>query len=227
MKRKTEESYYKCSHEKVNYTGAAGVVSDIAHRSMECHRWLSSQVVETVLEVGARQGQHFKYVKHPFRSYLETHLDPNLLKDCNPKDVRRSSHRESINVESLPFPNESFDRVIATCLLAHVASPELMMWETMRVLRPSGIATIYIPCEPEILLRVSQILFTRRKQKKLGLDAHILHYREHRNHYPGMLWEVRVIVRSVPGSRLSVRRFPTLILGWNCNLWAVATIRKG
>ena len=46
------------------------------------------------------------------------------------------------SVLELPFPAESFDRVIATQLLLHVPNPQRALVEIKRVLAPSGVVSI-------------------------------------------------------------------------------------
>ncbi|MCD6565400.1 MAG: methyltransferase domain-containing protein [Bacteroidales bacterium] len=44
--------------------------------------------------------------------------------------------------EKLPFPNNSFDRVISREVIEHVINPQLMLNEIYRVLKPEGIAIV-------------------------------------------------------------------------------------
>ena len=45
----------------------------------------------------------------------------------------------------LPFPDDSFDRVIAAEILEHVPRDRLVMAEITRVLRPGGLAAVTVP----------------------------------------------------------------------------------
>lgn len=46
---------------------------------------------------------------------------------------------------SLPFPDNSFDRIIAAEILEHVPRDRLVMTELARVLRPGGLAAVTVP----------------------------------------------------------------------------------
>lgn len=47
--------------------------------------------------------------------------------------------------EHIPFPDESFDAVISSNVLEHVADPATVMRECFRVLRPGGVCHMVIP----------------------------------------------------------------------------------
>jgi ubiquinone/menaquinone biosynthesis C-methylase UbiE len=78
------------------------------------------------------------------------------------------------NAERLDFNNQTFDRIIATCVLAHLQNPELALKEWKRVLKPNGVIGIYVPCEPGIALRVFRRIFTLPKTRKLGFEGYVL-----------------------------------------------------
>ena len=53
---------------------------------------------------------------------------------------------------ALPFPDASFDRVIASEVLEHIPSDEAAMAELARVLRPGGSMAVTVPrCGPELV----------------------------------------------------------------------------
>jgi 2-polyprenyl-3-methyl-5-hydroxy-6-metoxy-1,4-benzoquinol methylase len=54
-------------------------------------------------------------------------------------------------VETLGIPEASFDRIICTEVLEHVADPDAVLTEISRLLRPSGLAVVTIPNDPLIL----------------------------------------------------------------------------
>jgi len=72
---------------------------------------------------------------------------------------------------SLPFPDQCFDRVIATCLIAHLKDPEVALTEWRRVLRKGGELTMYVPCELGFSLRLFRKLFLAPKAKRLGFQG--------------------------------------------------------
>jgi len=101
--------------------------------------------------------------------------------------------------------------------------PENSLIEWRRVVRADGILSIYVPCEPGLLLRATRYLTTRAKAKRLGYDHLSLHYREHVTFFVRLnllinevFWDCRV--------RRIMYPFPFLP-SWNFNLWAVYQIQ--
>jgi SAM-dependent methyltransferase len=58
---------------------------------------------------------------------------------------RASATTVSGDALSLPFPDESFDCVIASEILEHVPEDEKAMWELARVVRPGGTVAVSVP----------------------------------------------------------------------------------
>jgi ubiquinone/menaquinone biosynthesis C-methylase UbiE len=223
------DEYYSRYYKSVTNEGAIGIVSKLVHYSLEnwpysisTHKQNKPNLLREnykVLEVGAGHGQHVKYVKKFFTSYTQTDFRPDLIEASNIDNVITS--RESVNAESLPYENDSFERVIATCLLIHLKEPEEAVKEWIRVLKPGGSITAYIPNEPGLLLRFLQSISTRRKQKKLGIPAKYLHYKEHPYSYPYLVTILRQNSKQV-----HFRKFPFIFGPWDLNIWTVVTIIK-
>ena len=217
--------YYENFHELISNRGIVGLIGKLTHVSLE-HRVFvgknqSNQGMK-IVEVGSGQGQHLKYVTENYDSYLVTDLRPSLLKSLERANNRINIEKNSVDAESLPYADNEFDRLIATCLLIHLMDPEKALREWKRVVKPGGTINIYIPCESGFTLRLSQFFTTRRKQKRLGLNAKYFHYQEHRYSYPFLL----SLINNVFGKNVRIRKFPFLIGTFDINLWAIATIRN-
>ena len=172
---------------------------------------------DSVLEVGAGQGEHRPFVKHQYGNYIETDL---RIKNGNTKIHNdQELFRINSNAEDLAeIKSNSVDRLIATCILVHLANPEKALNNWKRVVRSSGCLTIFVPTEPGMVLRLFRILVTSRKAKKLGLDHKSIHYQEHRN----MLIYCNILIYEVfKGSRIRHRRYPLKFLTWNFRLFDV------
>jgi len=223
------DDYYFNYYKDLTNKGAIGLFSKMVHYSLESYPYskihqrkgnrTSNPTDYQILEVGAGHGQHVKYVKPIFTTYLQTDFRPDLIQEDSNKNV--ITVRESINAESLPYKDATFDRVIATCLLIHLKNPELALKEWLRVLKPGGGVTIYVPNEPGLLLRILQALTTRRKQKKLGFPAKYLHYKEHSYSYPYL-----IAIISENFNKPIIRKFPFIYGPWDLNIWTVVSVKK-
>lgn len=207
--------YFSEAYQDVMYTGVIGFYSRLVHRLME--KPVRGIKVPVVLEVGAGAGQHAPFAACDFDVYYQTDFDPELIAQQKPSDNRVVPMEA--NAEALvDFADNSVDRLVATCLLAHLDKPEEALREWRRVVRPGGLISIYVPSEPGLLLRVLRHGAVAPKSKKYGQDHLAIVYRDHRNHYPGMRYMIRAVFR---GDRVRRRRFPTRLLGWNLSLFEI------
>lgn len=97
----------------------------------------ASQIKGTVLDVGA--GAVARYRRY-FVCERYIQMDIQMKEGI---DVVGS-------VESIPFPDNSFDSIVCTQVLEHVAHPEVAMSELNRVLRPGGVLLLTVPQASEL-----------------------------------------------------------------------------
>jgi phosphatidylethanolamine/phosphatidyl-N-methylethanolamine N-methyltransferase len=83
-----------------------------------------------VLEIGGGSGEHLDFIKHSYDSYILTDIRMPVLPLKWSENLKIST--KTANAEELPFLNESFDRIIVTCLLHHAERPEKVMEEVVR-----------------------------------------------------------------------------------------------
>ena len=207
--------YFSEAYQDVMYTGVIGFYSRLVHRMME--HPVRGVSTPTVLEVGAGAGQHAPFARSNFTTYYQTDYDPKLVNHQVPADPRIIAM--VANAESLEdFDDSSVDRLVATCLLAHLDQPERALREWRRVVKPGGTISIYVPSEPGMLLRFLRHAAVAPKSKKNGQDHLSIVYRDHRNHFPGMRQMIRQTFRE---DRIRRRRFPFGFLGWNFSLFEI------
>jgi len=126
----------------------------------------ASRIRGTVLDVGAgtvaRYRHYFKYEK-----YIRM-------------DVKQEEGIDVVgSVESIPFPDNTFDSVICTQVLEHVVHPERAMSELNRVLRSGGMLLLTIPqaCElheePNDFSRFTKYWIEQMAQE-FGLEVELL-----------------------------------------------------
>ena len=212
------DDLYKGTHSEVVDTGLVGLVNNWLHKSLE--RGLSKEEFGTVLELGAGKGQHLKHVRHRYSRYLQSDIRlGNIPQTLHPnvENLQLDAHDLS------PLEDSSIDRLIATCLLVHLKDPEQALREWRRVVRRSGILSIYVPCEPGLLLRSSRYLTTRIKARRLGYNHLSLHYREHVTFFVRLNMLIKEIYQDCKIERTT---YPFRVLpSWNLNLWATYQIR--
>jgi len=168
-----------------------------------------------ILEVGAHNGEHLKFVKSNYSKYIMTDL-----RDClDPKLIGEFGKRVSFllaDVESLPFRNKTFDRVIVTCLMHHLDDPFLAFQELRRVAKNGGKISVLLPNDPGIMYRFLRSLTTSRRAKRANLsrESNFIHALEHRNHF----LQLRVLLKEVfINDIIKVRAFPFKYPLYNIN----------
>jgi ubiquinone/menaquinone biosynthesis C-methylase UbiE len=177
---------------------------------------------DTVLEIGAGTGLHFKYIKHDFSKYISSDI-----RNPGKKLEKISDERHEfliLNAENLEtFKNESIDRIVIICVLPHLNDPEKALGEFARVLKKGGVMDIYVPCEPSLLLGIAQRLSTKVKMERLGYDYEKIIRREHRNHYPLL----RMLIHEIfENDDVVIRHFPPGIKFWQFSLFSTFRISK-
>ena len=97
-----------------------------------------------VLEIGAGTGANFHHYPDGAK-VVATEPDPYMFERARKRAAETSSHIElrQAAAEELPFPDASFDAVIATLVLCSVEDPRKALGEIKRVLRPGGELRIY------------------------------------------------------------------------------------
>ncbi len=217
----SRERYYDDAYQHVMYTGVVGWYSRWAHRLVEGP--FRGRGSGDVLEVGAGSGQHAPFVER-FDSYLETDVcvpDGEVLERRVPGGtvVRRRLDAQDL----AGIGDASVDRVIATCLLAHLDQPGRALAEWRRVTRPGGVVSIYVPAEPGMLLRLVRRVVMVPKSRAVGQDHERTVYLDHRNHYPGMR---SLIAEVFADDDVQRRRYPVPFVGWNLSLFDVVHVRR-
>ena len=106
-----------------------------------------------VLDVGAGSGRHTDEAYRRGADVVALDLSHDALRETNERlrgdhDARNgtgASLAVRADVLALPFPDGSFDRVIASEVLEHVPADAAAITELVRVLRPGGLAAVTVP----------------------------------------------------------------------------------
>ena len=214
--------------------GLSRWVYNKSHRDIERGIQFDEAPEAVILEVGAQADQHRKWVVQMHKRYIvsDIELAPLLsakekyLNELNleiPEDTNISEVKfEEINAESIPYAEKTFDRLIATCLIAHLDSPADALHEWRRVMKNNGLITFYVPCEPGFMLRIARRMTHKRAKRVSKYSYDLLEYSQHKNHFPAIHEFTKFVFE---GDLITRKLFPFNFLPWDFNLWAVYKIR--
>lgn len=137
-----------------------------------------------VLEIGAGTGEHVGSVRHRFDEYTLTDLDAKTLDVARKKLTSHRGGTLRFQVQEgseLAYPDDTFDRLIATHVLEHIYQPHLVLKEWRRVIKNGGVLSVLIPTDPGMAWRLGRHLGPRRNAIKQGIEYDYVMAREHVN----------------------------------------------
>lgn len=213
-----QEEFYREMYKDLIDGGAVGTFHRLTHRFLERPFGPRDSFLR-VIEVGSGSGEHLPFVRHSFESYTMADLRVPLELPPDP----RVSFIEA-DAHALPVESDSHDRLIATCLLHHLAEPFQALEEMRRVVRPGGVLSIMIVSDPGIAYRIIQRFSSSRRYRKSGFtEWRALHAMEHRNH----AWSLQQLIKyAFRNDELRGRGFPVPAASlWNVNLFSVYQVK--
>ena len=216
--------WYSEQYQSCTYCNAAGFSQKFMHRSIELGHQSDIHFGD-VLEIGANRGEHLQYVRHTFDRYFLTDLqihDHSVLPDEESRDGIIFQQEDATR---LSFRDQSFDRVLCSCVLHHVSDVESTLIELRRVLKNGGHADLFLSSDPGFLFRLGRYLGPVREAKKLGLDGvkRLVDARDHRNHVASVTRLIRHVFRD---DRIVERSYPVRYMSWNMSFWKTFKISK-
>jgi ubiquinone/menaquinone biosynthesis C-methylase UbiE len=213
-----EEFYQNYYSDVIHGSGLGAWAVGKTHKQMERR---VDGFFEKVLEVGGGGGAHLDYIHHGFSTY-------EILDIAHPPLPNKWRKKEIIvttsNVEDIPGKSSTYDRVIVPCLLHHVADPAKALEECNRVLKPGGQITIFLSCDPGILVRVLRRITVARKAKKLGFNGHsLMQAKDHRNHIGSLMEMINFEFREF---QIKKTFYPFFLPSWNLNGYVIYQGKK-
>lgn len=103
---------------------------------------LLKQVTGNVLEVGIGTGTNLKHYPKTIHSLVGVDFSKGMLKHAKEK-VDSGNYPFPIelieaDIQALPFPDQSFDSIVSTCVFCSVPDPIAGLHELKRVCKPNG-----------------------------------------------------------------------------------------
>lgn len=181
---------------------------------------------ERVLEVGAGTGEHLHFVRHSFDEYILSDHDLKALEVARVKVSELHSGNVGFEVQSgekLVYPDNSFDRVVATHVLEHIYQPHLALKEWCRVIKNKGVLTILIPTDPGVAWRLGRHLGPRNNAISQGIAYDYVMAREHVNSCNNL---IAILRHYFPAAQEAWWPFPIPAIDLNLFFVFHATIKK-
>jgi ubiquinone/menaquinone biosynthesis C-methylase UbiE len=199
---------------------------DYFEKSVE--KYWSNKNPSKVLEIGGGSGEHLKYIDFiPEIEYIS--LDLRLpttdvhTKNLAPEFLAKLRFKIG-NAESLPFDDQSFDRIYSTCLLHHVDDVLAVLMEVRRVAQVGAEIAFLMPTDPGILNQIIKRIISYPKMRKLSkIRPQVFYALDHKNHIAGIIELIKFVFKD---DNLQFSHKPFLIPSWNFNLLIVAKIIK-
>lgn len=139
---------------------------------------------EKVLEIGAGTGEHLSFIRHGYKEYFMSDVEPKAINVAREKIGRTNKTKIVFEVQSkgrLSYDDNSFNRVVAVHVLEHIYKPHLAIKDWWRVLKDGGMLSILIPTDPGIAWRLGRQMGPRRNAIARGIAYDYVMAREHVN----------------------------------------------
>lgn len=117
------------------------------------------------LEIGAGIGGHLAYEQLDNQQYYCVELRENMAKEIQRKFPSVTTLIGDCQ-KPLPFEQGYFDRIFAIHVFEHLTDLPAAIKEVHRLLRPEGILSIVIPCDPGFLYGLARKISAERLFKK-------------------------------------------------------------
>jgi ubiquinone/menaquinone biosynthesis C-methylase UbiE len=217
--------FYDANYSRILSTGLLGKLQIRVHNIID--KPLLRNYYEKILEVGAGDLEHFKRFQLSFSDYWAT--DIRMTKKPKEKVEKLNSllTLAYADAQNLSFNDNSFDLLLATCLLIHLPNPEKALNEWRRVTKDGGEIAIYVPCDPGLLIRFSRTLFVLPKHSRnKSRNYRTLCAKEH----VSSLHVLNILIKDTfKFDKVKIKRWPFRFFGWNLNLAYIyhVEVRKG
>lgn len=184
------KNYYLNSYEKIMKSGITNIIFRHHHKMIESK--FTNKHFHNILEIASYDDSHLEYVKCTYDNYVLSDINPIVMKNQD-NSLNEKIKTLVLNVEDLTqLPTDSFDRVIMGCIISHVKDIEKLLFEVKRITKDKGFISIYVPCEPGLILRIARSLINvPRNYVHFSKNHYSLVYSEHKIHILAMKHAIR------------------------------------
>lgn len=173
----------------------------------------SNECFEKCLELGAGNGQHLAFLNHQYEVYIATDIRPII----NPSLVElkegtlpqaKGVYKSFGDATKLLYEDESFDRLVAGCLLLHLPNTLQTIDEWVRVTKVGGRIDALVPTS-SLIVSLYRMMFSRRKAKTLGCsDFDLVNALEHVTYYERV---IEIVLGRYDDFQIKVEHFPRVL----------------
>ena len=205
------------------YSGLSGKLLQLTHKQLAAFGNKFQTQHDNVLEIGAGRGEHFPFVNTNFSKYTMSDISDWGTSDIS--KILETDNRvkfEIQDIQALTFPDNSFDRVISTCVIAHVDEPYESFLEVRRVTKNHGTCSFLVSADPSILLRFIRAMLTAPKMKKLGSPYLLINAISHRNSAGGIIEIAKHVFQQ---DEIQIKYFPFRVRSWNLSTHIIVNVR--
>jgi demethylmenaquinone methyltransferase/2-methoxy-6-polyprenyl-1,4-benzoquinol methylase len=209
-----------------NYLNDDGLIR-IANRTLERKIEHNSNKQDNyVLEIGGGGGEHLKFVSNfPQKNYII--LDPRETSKTTVRKLKKLSSKikfVSGVAEDIPFPNCYFDRIVSSCVLAHLDDPLASLLECRRVTKENGTLSFLVSTDPGFLNQLVKKMYSYPKLNKLSeYPANLIYALDHKNGVINLLSIIRYVFKN---DSIKLNYYPFFIPSVNFNLAVIVNITK-
>ena len=205
------------------YSGLSGKLLQLTHKQLAAFGNKFQTQHDNVLEIGAGQGEHFPFVNTNFAKYTMSDISDWGAPDIS--KILETDNRvtfETQDIQTLTYPDSSFDRVITTCVIAHVDEPYESFLEVRRVTKNEGTCSFLVSADPSILLRFIRAMLTAPKMKKLSSPYLLINAISHRNSANGIIEIAKHVFRD---DQVQIKYLPFRIRSWNLSTHIIINVK--
>ena len=172
------------------------------------------------LEIGAGIGNHLYYEELKHQDYYCIEIRNNMIIEIKKKFPQVTCIKGDIQ-KNTGFDNNFFNRIHAIHVLEHLPNLPRAINEIYRLIKPSGIFQIVIPCDPGFLYSIARKISAERIfKKKFKMDYKWFIEREHINTPEEILFLIKEKFKII-----DKKYFPFLIPSINFNLCLGLTLK--